>query len=317
VEFFLSDKNYIAVMRKNAHIIIASIIFSIILWISVSLTNDYVTTYQIPIRIIDFPEEYTTGSNIPDNVNIRLRGNGWKLLTLNLGTGSEYIVSANGDSGRKMVNLFASLSENPWLTSDTDVLDIHPDTISFQVEKIISKKVKIIPDYSVQYRTGYGLASPVRVIPESTVVYGPRSVINNLSNVKTATIELNALEGRIVERGSLEAARGMTYEQDVVEVHFDVQRIVDRNFENLPVEVVDIPGDRDVVLIPNNITIGVRGGIDILGRLRSDSIRAVVYYRDVVLDTVGGVSPTLNLPENVHLLYRKPEYMRYIIKKYD
>jgi hypothetical protein len=125
------------------------------------------------------------------------------------------------------------------------------------------------------------------------------------------------LDSKTEKRVSLQEYPGMTYENDVVSVMLDVQRIVDKNFEELHVDVIDIPGDRDVVLIPNKVNIGIRGGIDILGRISHEDIRVFVNYRDVVLDTLGGISPIVRLPENTQLLFVKPENLRYVIKKFN
>ncbi len=79
---------------------------------------------------------------------------------------------------------------------------------------------------------------------------------------------------------------------------------------------LDVPPDRDVILLPNKISCNVRGGIDILGKLEKDQFRAFVFYRDVVLDTLGNVIPHIEHPVNTTLKYIKPERLRYIIKKF-
>jgi hypothetical protein len=304
-------------MKKNAKILTIALFFSAILWASVSLSSDYFTNYTIPVRIIDFPEGYISGTTHPQNVSIRLRGNGWKLIAVNLGSNPEYIVSAGGDSGRKTVNLYNFLHENQWLTSDIEVIDIYPDTMTFYVEKITSKSIKIEPSFNLDFKPGYGLASSVNVLPESTIVYGPQSLVRTLNVIRTEEIMVNNLDSKTEKRVSLQEYPGMTYENDVVSVMLDVQRIVDKNFEELHVDVIDIPGDRDVVLIPNKVNIGIRGGIDILGRISHEDIRVFVNYRDVVLDTLGGISPIVRLPENTQLLFVKPENLRYVIKKFN
>ena len=101
-----------------------------------------------------------------------------------------------------------------------------------------------------------------------------------------------------------------------MEVHLDVQRIVDKSIDNIKVEVIDVPEDRDVVLLPNTISCSVKGGINVLGKLTAQDFNAFVYYRDVLLDTLGSVGPTIQHPENVELLSRKPDRIRYIIKKF-
>lgn len=304
-------------MKKNLPILIASILFSIVLWASVSLSNEYFATYKIPLDIADFPDGYNTGTNIPEEVSVKLRGNGWKLISVNLGADPVYQISAEGDSGRKTANLFNYLADNQWLSTDIEVMDIYPDTISYYVERIISKQVKINPILNLSFKPGYGLASPVKVIPDSAFIYGPYSYVNSLSSLPTEIIKIENIDERTVEKVNLQNLQGMSYETSSVSVIFDVQRIVDKTFAGLPVEVRDIPADRDVVLLPNKVDVGLKGGIDILGKIDPASIQLYVDYRDVVLDTLGSVTPKIVLPENTGVMFIKPDNLRYVIKKFN
>jgi hypothetical protein len=303
-------------VKKNIPIIIVSLIFSFILWGSISLSKDYFVTIDVPIKIINFPDGYTTGTQLPEKVTMKIRGNGWKLIGVNLGSESQYLISAGWESGKKYVNLYNFLTDNQWLTSDMEVIDISPDTLSFFVEKITEKKVKIEPDLDLSFKAGYGLASEIEVYPESTNVLGAVSVLSSLNSVPTEKAKFTDLSNRIIEILKLKESLGMTYEVNSVTATIDVQKIVDKNFDNLLVEILDVPADRDVVLLPNRISVGVRGGIEILGKLTPDQFKAYVYYRDVVLDTLGSIEPRIIIPDNTTFLYMKPERLRYIIKKF-
>ena len=304
-------------MKKNFHIVILSLIFSIILWGSISLSYDYYATYEIPIKLINFPAGYTTGSALPKDVSIKLKGKGWKLIAVSIGAKSDYLVSADGDSGKRYINLYNYLTENQWLSNEMEVIDISPDTLSFFVEKIAHKKVKIFPNLVIDFKSGYGLGSLVKIMPDSTIVYGPVSKLKNLNSVTTRTIKLTELDNIVERRFPLEDLQGMKYRDPSVIISLDVQKIVDKNFENIPVEIRDVPRDRSVVLLPNKIDIGIRGGIDILGRMKDTDFKSFLFYRDVVLDTIGSVVPQVEVPENTSLIYIKPERLRYIIKKFN
>ena len=61
-------------MKKNLHIIILSVIFSAILWISISLSNDYYATVNVPLKLINFPTGYSTASSLPEDISVKLKG---------------------------------------------------------------------------------------------------------------------------------------------------------------------------------------------------------------------------------------------------
>ncbi len=303
-------------MKKNLHIIVLSVIFSIILWISISLSNDYYATVNVPVKLVNFPAGYSTATDIPDEISVKLKGRGWKLLGVNLSAKSDYTISVE-DSGRINVNLYNFLGENQWLSSDIEVIDMTPDTLSFYVEKDYMKKVSIVPDLNLKYKPGYGLASPIQIIPDSTTLYGPKSIVNNLGFVFTQRKTFKNLDHGATGLVALEDLPGVVYKDREIQVNLDVQKIVDKNFDEVLVSIIDLPIDRDVVLLPNKISVGVKAGIELLGKMNKNKIKAFVNYRDIVLDTLGSVVPKVELPQNTVLEYIKPERLRYIIKRFN
>src|ERR1035438_1822140 len=210
-------------MNKKNNIIIVSLIFSTVLWVSISLSNEYYASIKVNLKVIDLPYGYTTGSKLPSNIVIKLKGKGWKLapklsagrfhpLPFNiviklkgkgwklaaesLGADADFFVSAKYDSGKVNLNLYNSLSDNRWLANDVEVININPDTLCFRIERIASKKLKILPHMNLTLKQGYGLAEPVYIYPESTIVYGPWSVIKNFTSVTTEYVSYVNIDSR-------------------------------------------------------------------------------------------------------------------------
>ena len=303
-------------MRKKLYIFIAAAVFAIIFWGSISLSDSYYATIDVALKLVDFPKGYTTGSNLPDNVSIKLKGEGWKLVTLNIGAESEYRVSVESDSGLKYANLYNNLADNRWILSETEVIDIKPDTIAFFVERIVSKIVPVLVDLSLEFKPGYGLASDISVVPDSVIVSGPLSIMKDLKEISTIRKSMFSLDNKKVVNINLPNKTGISYNNNLIEVILDVQRIVDKQFDNIPVDVLDVPQDISVVLLPNTVGCSVRGGVNVLGNLNEDKFNAYLFYLDIVSDTLGSVIPHMELPENTSLLFIKPERVRYIIKTF-
>lgn len=303
-------------MKKNLNIIIIALLFSSILWISITLTEEYYTTYNVPVKIVDVPYGYIPATDLSQKVAVKIKGIGWRLTGLGLGSESVFNISARNDSGNIVANLNASLIENPWLTSEISVIDISPDTISFFIERIISKKLPVVPEIDVTYKMGFGLASKVVVSPDSVIVFGPKSIMEKINSFSTVPVKLTSLDSQTKIKAVFNNNKFRT-NITAVELFLDVQRIVDKNIEDVRVEVIDIPSDRDVVMLPNSVSCLVKGGINVLGKLDASDIKAYVRYADVLLDSVGTVKPVVEMPENVELITVRPERLRYVIKKFN
>ena len=304
-------------MKKNLYAIFLSLAFSVILWVSVSLSNDYNTNLQLPIKFFNVPEGYVATSPSSEKINVKVRGKGWNLISAMIATKSEYYVDmANELRKKKIIDLRSFDTENTWLTSKLQIVEITPDTISFSFEKISYAKLKIAPNLKIEFKHGYGLASDIVVIPESTTISGPITRLSTMQNIPTESIIIKDLSERTEKIVEIENIPGLNYETQTARVILNVQRIIEQSFDEINVKVLDIPVDRDVVLLPNKINILLRGGIDVLGKLNKDNITAFIYYRDVVLDTIGSVTPVVNIPEHTELVYIKPQQLNYVIKKF-
>lgn len=303
-------------MSKKLNIFIASVVFSIILWGSISLSDSYYTYVDVKLALTNFPSGYTTGSSLPENIKLRVKGQGWRLLSLNVGPDGKFTVSVGNDSGPKTISLYNYLESNRWLISDVETISIQPDSISFYVEKIISKKLSVEPNLDFEFKPGYGIASDVKVTPDSVEVFGPKSYLKKMKVIKTELISLTSLDAKVETEVSLLNLSGFNYSTDNINVVIDVQKIVDKEFNNIDVEVKGIPHGKEVVLLPNKIRFNVRGGIEILGRLKTDQFHAYLNYQTLVTDTTGTVVPDLIMPKNVTLQYLKPEKLRYIIRSF-
>lgn len=303
-------------MRKKINIFIASLIFAAILWGSISLSDYYYTNADVKLALINLPPGYTTGSPLPKKINVRIRGQGWKLVSINVGPETEFIVSLNKDSGEYNIDLEKYLETNRSLFSDVDIIKLHPDSIKFFVERIIKRKLPVVSGLELDFKPGYGLATDIKFVPDSVIVSGPLSYLKKLKGINTEIKTLTLLDTRIETEVPLNRMQGFGYSSNVVEAKLDVQRIVDKQFENISVEVIDLPPGKEVVLLPNKIEIQIRGGIEILGRLKPEQLSCYVNYQDLVKDTLGSVEPELSLPKNVTLQYTKPGRLRYIIRSF-
>ncbi|MDY0082383.1 MAG: CdaR family protein, partial [Ignavibacteriaceae bacterium] len=269
------------------------------------------------IKVVNQPNGYACGYVNPETVSLKIKALGWQLLSLKLGGENNFLISADNDSGLNNKDPFNQLNENTWISSGINIIEISPRKITYDVEKIKVKKVKIHPNVSIDFSEGYGLATQIKVNPDSVLVAGPKSILDTLSYIETDLVELTSMDNPAKVIAEIKDVRGFQFERKNVELNLDVQRIVEKVFTDIKVVINDIPKDRNIVLIPNTVECSLRGGISILGKINSDEITATVFYSQIVYDTTGTILPRIIIPENTQLVFTKPARINYIIKKFE
>ena len=78
---------------------------------------------------------------------------------------------------------------------------------------------------------------------------------------------------------------------------------------------VQVPENRNVVLIPPKISIIVRSGVNNIAPLSEKDFYAFVDYKWILLDTSGTVQPNITGPENVVIVQQNPVRIQYVVRK--
>ncbi|MBK7446937.1 MAG: hypothetical protein IPJ45_13145 [Ignavibacteria bacterium] len=78
--------------------------------------------------------------------------------------------------------------------------------------------------------------------------------------------------------------------------------------------IINIPEDKEVLLIPPKVSLSVRGGVEQLSQISMSDINVNVEFNLIESDTLGFIIPEVNIPEELNLLKIEPQKLQYIIK---
>ncbi|MFA6979467.1 MAG: hypothetical protein WC209_09105 [Ignavibacteriaceae bacterium] len=303
-------------MKKKLPIIIASFLFAVIIWISVLLGNSFIYRIEVPLRISLNDNDVAVKSSLPSTIVLNLNAQGWKLLSILFTKDISYRCMMLTKENVFRYQLANSASENQWLNSEVKVVDVSPAFVQIELDKKISKVVKVIPVAHLDYKKGFGLARQLNVFPDSVTIIGARSLLNHINEISTNDLSLKKISNQFIELVGINVTPGIESSPSFVKVYGDVQKIVDREMDNIPIEIKNIPSDKTILLLPDKISLSVRGGINFLGRITKNDFKVYIDYHDIISDTLGSVSPTVIPPKYVRLIYLDPERIKYIIKKH-
>ena len=295
--------------------IFLSTIFSIILWIFVSFSYEYTTTFRVPINFINIKESHTILSQSSNEINLTIKGQGWVLAKISSGVESDFKISTDEKVGLQRTDVRQALSENSWLNPSVQVVMLSPAVVNYTIERLKSKVVPILTDIKIDIEDGYGIVSDIVLNPDSVKIFGPITLINNIHNIYTNQLQLKNIDENISAEIVLKPLEYIKYEKTTTNIEFSVQKLVDKTFENVPVKVENVPNLRNLELFPPNINITLRGGLVNLGVMGNDSISASVDFNDAFLDTLGSINPKVSIPNFTTLTNINPKTLKYIIKQ--
>lgn len=303
-------------MKKKIITISFIAVLSIIFWGAVALSQDYIATIKVRIVYTDLPKNYSIGYSSLTESYLQVKGKGWELAKLSVGSEADFYVSAHRRPGRQKKNLRDFIESNQWLFPSIQVLQISPSQIEFDVDRVNSKIVKIAKNFTLNFKPGFAATSEILLEPAYVEVFGSHSILQNVDSVGTVAQEFNNVSETISTNITLEEIPGLRYSFSRTKLNVEVQKIVDKSFTGIQVEVKNVPDAKELILFPAKIDVVLRGGINKLGRLTNDSLKVVIDYWNALKEEGGKVEPEIIIPKFTNLISVEPKKLEYIIKQY-
>jgi len=302
--------------RRFPLIFVASV-FGIVAWASVTLREEYQVTMTVPLTLEGTPPGQAIKSPLPRTIQLRLRGDGWKLATLALAREPKLVFSVAELPSSNRLIVFNDVAERLSLSSGIHLVEMKPDSVRIELDHATFKTVPVLLDCAMAFREGYGLVGGTTITPESVAITGAESVLKNINAWRTERRTFDDLKGPIIEEIPLASpgTADLAFSVSTVRIVINVEAFAEKVFYGLPVEVTSVPGDREVILIPPKIEVVVRAGIRQLAALSTPDFRVSADYAVIAADTTGNIDVSINAPAGVQLVAKRPDHLQYIVRR--
>lgn len=189
-------------LKKDITIKVASVLFSVLLWLFVlnSIDNPFQNiSIVVPIKILNENtlEEKGLGiknKNFLKSVEVEIKGRKDQVATVTSNDLEAYIdFSSVKDAGRKELKVEVS----SW-REGIQLVDVRPKTISVEIDKIVEKSFNVEIVQTGKAKENYKIIK-IAAVPETLTVKGLESVVDSVSAVK-ATVDVNNLAKSMVIR---------------------------------------------------------------------------------------------------------------------
>ena len=303
-------------MRKKIFLVIYSFLFSIFLWLSVTLNFTYSINLSIPLEV-SLKENQALAEDLPNEIGIVARGRGWDLLVMWFSKNMAYNLDLSTVKRNLKLSIMQTLGDKIDLPASVSIINAYPDTLNIEFDNISSKYVKVKNNVTVSMKEGYEVIGFPKITPDSVKITGASSVILKIKNFPTEKRSIKNINSDI----SIDVALSdsllniVKVEPKSVRIYYQVELAAEKNFEDLKIEVRNVPSDKDVLLIPPNLNLSLRGGVDLLSKLTPEDFKIYVNYDLIEKDTLGSVTPVIDIPENLTIINFTPQKFQYIIKR--
>lgn len=228
----------------------------------IKLSKTYATYYEVTLKIIEVPIDRTVQKISPQMIKVNAEGSGFSLLTSVLDAPEIEVPfdQLHRLSDNKNIYSFSTLDNQPAIkeviSGDLSILSATPSQILVTIDSVSSKRVPVVSDVRLSYKTGYGAKSEITMTPDSITVVGPNSLLSEVYEVRTTSKDIVDINIDVQDQVSLslsELPEGLKLSDNEVMITQDIARFTEGKI-SIPITVLN-DADNRVKILPKTVDI--------------------------------------------------------------
>ena len=294
------------------------LLLSFVFWMLIKLSASYSSTVQINLSYVDLPENKMLQSEPKSKVEVTLNAVGFTILKHKFSK-KEIEVSLKNIKKKRGTRYYL-LSSDVLKSVDksfdkSNVTDISPDTLYFDLGKSVSKKVRVESDISIQYKTGYHLSGDLIVNPDYVTISGPKSQVDSVVYVKTKNLKLTNVYDTINSQVELLTTDKLSYSKTMIEIRGKVEKFTEQTLE-VPIVVKNVPSSSKISTFPNKVKVIFQIGLSDFNKVSKEDFVVECDYKLIESDEIDYLIPkVIRKPSLVNSVKIVPNKIEFLLEK--
>jgi YbbR domain-containing protein len=303
-------------IKTERAILMICIGIAFLFWLFTKLSYHSRTTLNIKIDYI-LPKNKILSKPGPEQLEINVEGTGWELLSVYFNRKKykvDFDLSDNKEQNISTMSISGKISKQ--LPGSIKILEIKPEYIQLVSEDRISKKVPVRLISNIELSNQFLLKDSIQISPDSVIVSGPTSVIENISFWETKNFELKNVESDFDKTVQLKSPKNNSVQIDPVFIKAigKITQTTEKKFE-VDIKKIGVPEGLLLVLLPKKTTVSCIVSMENFDDLNPGDFKVIADFSKIKLNEGKTIRLELeDYPGFVEKVSLQPKNVEYIIK---
>lgn len=287
-----------------------------VFWLLVKLSQTYKSDKPVVFEL-NIPEGQALTTLPPEDMSAEIEASGWELLFDFFS--QRKAVLAYDLSNTQQLNLSRSQLRSDIAqtlrANDIKVQELNYDNVLLVLEERAVKTLPIIVGKQLSFEADYHLKSPIRLAPDSVLVSGPKSLIENLVEWSADSIKLEKLRSSFTANLKLmPPPKEISLSVKEIAAHIEVEPFTEKTMY-VPLIVKNAPDS--LLIFPDKITVSCKLGLSRYDSISFRDFSAEVDLKGVSTKTAAKTVPIVitKSPDFVSNLQFTPKSAKFFIVK--
>lgn len=313
-------------INKRFLIYLFFLLVSVLLWYLNALGKDYITVIRYPVKYENFPKGKALISDLPEKLNLKVKGFGFTILrykllsytrpiTLPIENFRLEVIRKNNQYIYFMPTRYTREWLNNQLGNEIQLLEVNPDTLVFRFTDVVEKMVPVKVNLNIQFEKQFMQNGKLVIRPENILVTGPQAIIDTLAFVQTKMLQKKNLKDTLIQEVELMNQPKLTLTKSKVWIMLPIEKFTEKTF-SIPIETDNAPEDYRVRTFPGSVSVSFRVGISAYDKITPYMFRAMLDYNSLIIGSSSKAKINLTkYPSIVQDIRFYPKTVDYLIEK--
>ncbi|MDN3723878.1 CdaR family protein [Aequorivita sp. SDUM287046] len=289
-------------------------------WILTKFSREFTSSMTAKIKYENIPETAALADNNAKEITFDLTANGFEILfykfkqpTITVPV-TKYYANDKGLFTISRSELLRMVSAN--FNRNLAIKNLSIEELTVHLDPIVLKRVRVAAKTDIKFKNGFKAVDSIRLIPDSITISGPSGSLKNINAIETELISINNVEKNIAETVKVVSPGNeiVSIKPNKVEFQLVVAEFSQGQF-TLPVEVINLPPDMNVKMVPNAVSVTFDVSVNDFASISKDSFRVVCDYSQRNKEENFMLPYLEKKPQNVYNVVFEPKKIDFFILK--
>ncbi|MDX6747187.1 hypothetical protein SHK09_10325 [Polaribacter sp. PL03] len=285
--------------KKIPKTFIVFLLVSILIWLLITLSKEYVTTIVFPINYSNISQNKILQATPVKELEIVVKTNGFKILRTRVNTKNITINASTliKKKGTKHYLLVKNQKQNilKQMPSGVVLQEVIKDTLFLDVGSLVSRKLRLKPNVKIKYHVGYDLSEEIKVKPDSILVSGPENYISEINSIALLPIELEDVKSDFIRKAAIKKPNGiknLKFESKEITISGKVEKFTEGTL-NVRYRITNVPDGITLNTLSKEVEFTFIVGLSSFNKINKNSILIDCDYNMAVSNNLSYLIPKL------------------------
>ena len=303
--------------KSRFRLFLLFVLISFSFWTSTKLSKEYQVVQPFFVKWREVPK----GIILTDDtakINLTINASGieilwYRLFEVELEVSLKEVDFSSSDIVLNFKENYFSIQEQ--LLNASKLIQISPSLYNLKYSRMSSKWVNIAPQTSIQLRPGYLGEEKIKLMPDSVLVHGPKSILDTLKKIQTLDFKASDVHKVIDQKIGFKSISGLKFENDQTRLYWPVLQYSEKTLK-ITIKIINLPSGEKIKLFPPQVSLRVTLPLSLVSTLEAADFSIAVDYNDIFENKPSVLElKLLKHPPSVKKTIWDPKSVNYLIRK--